>query len=131
MVLGDIIRPGTTRGLDFVIIDELSKKTGVIPSSVLKFALVEMVCSIEIKIDGGFYRLTLYMRELSQRVLHIIEPLQKELLQMLQQPQTYETSNYSYNQEGTKALFSTNCCPITQNSDTLANTHIAEEGNIK
>lgn len=55
--LRDVIRPGTSRGLDFVIIDELRKRTGVNPDSVLKFALAEMLCnaldkdSTEIKID--------------------------------------------------------------------------------
>lgn len=44
-VLGDVIRPGTTRGLDFVILDELRKRTGVNSDSVLKFAMGEMLCN--------------------------------------------------------------------------------------
>lgn len=59
-VLRDVIRPGTTRGLDFVILDELRKRTGVNPDSVLKFALGEMLCNAldkedatEITIDVG------------------------------------------------------------------------------
>jgi len=63
--LGDIIRPGTTRGLDFVILDELRKRTGISPDSVLKFALGEMLCNaldkdateidIDIQVEGDFY----------------------------------------------------------------------------
>lgn len=66
-LLGDIIRPGTTRGLDFVTLDELRKRTGVNPDSVLKFALSEMLCNaldkdsteinINIQVEGDFYRL--------------------------------------------------------------------------
>jgi hypothetical protein len=52
MTLQDIIRPGTTRGLDFVTLDELRKRTGVTPDSVLKFALGEILC----KIGVGFLR---------------------------------------------------------------------------
>ena len=43
--LRDVIRPGTKRGLDFVIVDELRKRTGINPDSVLKFALGEMLCN--------------------------------------------------------------------------------------
>lgn len=65
--LGDVIRPGTTRGLDFIVIDELRKRTGVSPDSVLKFALSEILCNaldkdateigVDIQVDGDFYRL--------------------------------------------------------------------------
>ena len=66
--LRDMIRPGATRGLDFVILDELRKKTGVNPDSVLKFALGEMMCNaldkedateinIEVGVEGDFCRL--------------------------------------------------------------------------
>jgi hypothetical protein len=65
--LEDVIRPGTTRGLDFVIIDELRKRTGIAPESVLKFSLEEMLCNaldkdsteidVELQDDGEFYRL--------------------------------------------------------------------------
>jgi len=43
--LEDIIRPGTKRGLDFVIIEELRKRTGIMPDEVLKFAMAEMLCN--------------------------------------------------------------------------------------
>jgi len=67
--LVDVIRPGTTRGLDFVTIDELRKRTGIQPDSVLKFALSEMLCNsldtdateinirIRIEQEQGFCRL--------------------------------------------------------------------------
>lgn len=42
--LRDLIRPGTTRGLDFVILEELRKRTGITPQEALKFALGEMLC---------------------------------------------------------------------------------------
>lgn len=64
--LEDIIRPGTTRGLDFVIVDELRKRTGIAPDSVLKFSLSEMLCNsldkdatkinIDVRSDGKFDR---------------------------------------------------------------------------
>jgi len=56
--LRDVIRPGTTRGLDFIVLDELRKRTGVNPDAILKFALAEMLCnaldkdSTEIEIDA-------------------------------------------------------------------------------
>lgn len=43
--LRDVIRPGAKRGLDFVIVDELRKRTGISPESVLKFTLSEMLCN--------------------------------------------------------------------------------------
>jgi len=55
--LGDVIRPGTKRGLDFVLLDELRKRTSVNLKDILKFALAEMLCnsldkdSTEITID--------------------------------------------------------------------------------
>jgi hypothetical protein len=62
--LEDIVRPGTTRGLDFVVIDELRKRTGIAPDSVLKFAMSEMLCNsldkdsteidIDMRSDGKF-----------------------------------------------------------------------------
>lgn len=65
--LRDVIRPGTTRGLDFVMLDELRKRTGVTPDSVLKFASGEMLSNaldkdsneidIDVQTDGRFYRL--------------------------------------------------------------------------
>jgi len=43
--LEDIILPGTKRGLDFVIIEELRKRTGIMPDEVLKFVMAEMLCN--------------------------------------------------------------------------------------
>jgi hypothetical protein len=63
--LGDVIRPGTTRGLDFVTPDELRKRTGITPESVLKFALGEILCNaldkdsteidVDVQVEGNFY----------------------------------------------------------------------------
>lgn len=65
--LRDIIRPGTPRGLDFVVLEELQKRTGVSPQEALKFALSEMLCNsldkdateihIDLQVDGDFHRL--------------------------------------------------------------------------
>jgi len=66
--LQDVIRPGVTRGLDFVTIDELRKRTGVSPDAVLKFALGEALpnaldkndateIDIAVQMEGDFYRL--------------------------------------------------------------------------
>lgn len=66
--LRDVIRPGSKRGLDFVIVDELRKRTGINPESVLKFALGEMLCNaldkedateitIDVGVEGDFCRL--------------------------------------------------------------------------
>jgi len=63
--LADVIRPGTTRGLDFVIIDELRKRTGIDTDAVLKFALGEILCNsldkedateidIEVQAEGNY-----------------------------------------------------------------------------
>lgn len=66
--LADIIRPGTTRGLDFVNLEELRKRTGINPDSVLKFAVTEMLCnaldkdatiiSVHVASEGNFYVVT-------------------------------------------------------------------------
>ena len=68
--LADVIRPGTTQGLDFIIPDELRKRTGISPNSnsVLKFALQEMLCNaldkdsteigVSIQVEGDFFVLT-------------------------------------------------------------------------
>jgi hypothetical protein len=66
--LADIIRPGTTRGLDFVNLEELLKRTGIGPDSVLKFAVAEMLCnaldkdatiiSVHVASEGNFYVVT-------------------------------------------------------------------------
>jgi len=67
--LVDIIRPGTTRGLDFVTIEELRKRTGVNPDAVLKWALAETLCNsldtdateihISVEVDEEFYTLAI------------------------------------------------------------------------
>ena len=43
--LEDVIRPGTRRGLDFVIVEELRKRTGIMPTEILKFAMAEILCN--------------------------------------------------------------------------------------
>ena len=68
-MLADVIRPGVTRGLDFVVLDELRKRTGITTQNVLRFALSEMLCnaldknatSIEVivKNEGVFSILTI------------------------------------------------------------------------
>jgi hypothetical protein len=66
--LEDIVRPGPGRGLDFLTLNELAKRTGVGPDSALKFALGEMMCNaldkedvtevhIEAEVEGDFCRL--------------------------------------------------------------------------
>jgi hypothetical protein len=68
--LMDVVRKGTTRGLDFIAIDELRKRTGVSPSQVLRFALGEMICnaldkddvaeiSVQVKVFGDFHQLSI------------------------------------------------------------------------
>jgi len=60
--LQDVIRPGTKRGLDFVVLEELRKRTGIMPNEVLKFALAEMLCNsldtdatmIDVTVEGGY-----------------------------------------------------------------------------
>jgi len=44
-VLADMIRPGTGHGLDFVVVDELRKRTGIVPGEILKFAIGEMIAN--------------------------------------------------------------------------------------
>jgi len=43
--LADIIRPGSGRGLDFVILNDLRKRTGISVSEVIKFSIAEMVAN--------------------------------------------------------------------------------------
>jgi hypothetical protein len=43
--LSEILRPGQTRGLDFVILDELTKRTGILPQSIMGFAVSEILCN--------------------------------------------------------------------------------------
>lgn len=67
--LENIVRPGVNRGLDFVVIEELRKRTGVSSEAVLPFALSEMLCnaldndateiSMDVQEDSGFDRLTI------------------------------------------------------------------------
>jgi len=63
----DLIRLGTTHGLDFVMLDELRKRTGIVPKEVLRWALSETLCNaldkdateihIDVQTEGDFYRL--------------------------------------------------------------------------
>ncbi|MBL7080774.1 hypothetical protein ISS39_10665 [Candidatus Bathyarchaeota archaeon] len=43
--LSDVIRPGRSRGLDYVNLDELRKRTGIQTREVLKWAINEMLCN--------------------------------------------------------------------------------------
>lgn len=43
--LADLIRPGEGRGLDFVILDDLRKRTGISTSEILKFSVAEMLAN--------------------------------------------------------------------------------------
>lgn len=43
--LSDIIRPGAGRGLDFVILDDLRKRTGITKPEIVKFAMSEMLAN--------------------------------------------------------------------------------------
>jgi len=66
--LVDLIRPGEGRGLDFVRLDELRKRTGIASSEILKFTMCEMLCNsldtdatevrVEIEASDGFTWLT-------------------------------------------------------------------------
>ncbi len=67
--LQDMMRPGAGRGLDFVILSELRKRTGITPPEIIKFAMSEMLCnsldtdateiSIIIKTVDGFDEVTI------------------------------------------------------------------------
>lgn len=66
--LADLIRPGAGRGLDFVVVDQLQKRTNIVPTEILKFAVNEMVSNaldtdateihVETKTVGMFDELT-------------------------------------------------------------------------
>jgi hypothetical protein len=43
--LRDVVRPGPSRGLDFVKLDELSRRTGIEAKDALSFALSELLCN--------------------------------------------------------------------------------------
>ena len=67
-ILADLIRPGAGRGLDFVILDELRKRTGISPSEIHRFAVGEMLANsldtnaieiyVTIKNTGDFDEIT-------------------------------------------------------------------------
>lgn len=89
--LRDIIRPGTTRGLDFIVVDELRKRTGIAPREVLKFALSEVLCNsldtdateieIDVRTEGDFYRLEIRdngTKELSLAEIKLILDFQRK-----------------------------------------------------
>lgn len=66
--LADLIRPGAGRGLDFVIPEELRKRTGIPSHQILKFAVSEMLANsldtdaaeihVEVKTVGEFDEVT-------------------------------------------------------------------------
>jgi hypothetical protein len=68
IALEDVIRPGTKRGLDFVVLEELRKRTGIMPNEVLKFAMAEILCNaldtdatrldVNVKAEGDYVKLT-------------------------------------------------------------------------
>lgn len=83
--LENVIRPGTSRGLDFVTLDELRKRTGINPDEVLKWALAEILCNaldkdatqIDVKVhfDGQFYTLKISdngSQKLSRKEIELI-----------------------------------------------------------
>lgn len=67
-ILEDVIRPGTKRGLDFVVLEELRKRTGIMPNEVLKFAMAEILCNaldtdatifdVDVQKEGDYIKLT-------------------------------------------------------------------------
>ena len=67
--LVDLIRAGEGRGLDFVRLDELRKRTGIASGEVMKFSTCEMLCnsldtdatdvSVEIETSNDFTSLTI------------------------------------------------------------------------
>lgn len=90
--LRDVIRPGTTRGLDFIILEELRKRTGITPQEVLKFALAEILCNaldkedateinIDLQVEGEFYRLAVSdngSKKLTAREVRLIFDFEKK-----------------------------------------------------
>jgi len=65
----DTIRPGTSRGLDFVTLEELIKRTGISPKDAIKFALSEMLwnsldkedaseINVDLQVEEQFYKLS-------------------------------------------------------------------------
>jgi len=68
MELADLIRPGAGRGLDFVILDDLRKRTGISVSEILKFSIAEILANaldtdateihVEVKKLGEFDEVT-------------------------------------------------------------------------
>lgn len=90
--LRNVIRPGTTRGLDFVVLEELQKRTGIVPRDVLKFALGEMLCNaldkddaskiwIDLQVEGEFYKLAVSdngSKKLTAREVRLIFDFEKK-----------------------------------------------------
>ena len=66
--LADLIRPGSRRGLDFVLLSDLRKRTGIPNSEILKFSVAEMLANaldtdateihVEVKAVGKFDEVT-------------------------------------------------------------------------
>jgi len=50
--LKDVVRPGPSRGLDFVVLDELNRRTGIEAKDVLSFGLSELLCNALDKHDA-------------------------------------------------------------------------------
>jgi len=50
--LRDVVRPGPSRGLDFVVLDELNRRTGIEAKDVLSFGLSELLCNALDKHDA-------------------------------------------------------------------------------
>ncbi len=57
--VSDVIRPGTQRGLDFVRLESLQKRTGVPPSEAIRFALSELLFNALDKNDANEIRIRL------------------------------------------------------------------------
>ena len=65
----DTIRPGTSRGLDFVTLEELIKRTGISPKDAIKFAVSEMLwnsldkedaseINVDLQVEEQFYKIS-------------------------------------------------------------------------
>jgi len=82
----DIIRPGVSRGLDFVDLEELRKRTGTTPEEALKLGLAETLFNaldkddadkviVEVSEDGDFHKLVVSdngSKKLSEEELKLI-----------------------------------------------------------
>jgi len=78
MVLQDVIRPGTTRGLDFVNLEELRKRTGINAESILKFACAEILCNA-LDTDASEISITMQQRDVDFDTLTVSDNGSKKL----------------------------------------------------